>query len=351
MQRNFQIIGVVILIALAGVTLFKLYQEPVSDQIIYLVIAILVAVFILLGLKPKSVKYKDFQIEIDHDTGKRLDDVTIINPYGEQQILLNGQKLQVVAATLDAIAFSDYIVNKKYGFALAKPNPALAMQSQLMPTVEYIKSYEDSNFDNHLLDIPIIRESKIFRIWHSQPIDIEFVKPSHIGEYISDKEFKDYCRYLKRDERLIELRNVAKQTLLGFSYKQFNELAIMVCPRKIVEASLIVETMGRKVELTPLNYVMHFGGLPPKLDTVHVKQASISHDGNVWGFYGETSIHNVYADKHEQTIMYYDFYKIFVINKSYIYQISLSYVPSMKHPRATWDELARLLQSLRIVVA
>lgn len=72
MQRNFQIIGVVILIALAGVTLFKLYQEPVSNQIIYLVIAILVAVFILLGLKPKSVKYKDFQIEIDHDTGKRL---------------------------------------------------------------------------------------------------------------------------------------------------------------------------------------------------------------------------------------------------------------------------------------
>jgi uncharacterized membrane protein len=54
--------GVVILIALAGVTLFKLYQEPVSDQIIYLVIAILVAVFILLGLKLKSLKYKDFQI-------------------------------------------------------------------------------------------------------------------------------------------------------------------------------------------------------------------------------------------------------------------------------------------------
>jgi hypothetical protein len=58
MQRNFQIIGVIILIALASVTLFKLYQEPVSDQIIYLVIAILVAAFILLGLKPKSVKYK-----------------------------------------------------------------------------------------------------------------------------------------------------------------------------------------------------------------------------------------------------------------------------------------------------
>lgn len=256
----------------------------------------------------------------------------------------------MVNATLDTIAFSDYIVYKKYGFAIAKPDPVLALQNQLMPTTEYIKSYKNSNFDDNLLEIPIIRESKIFRIWHSQPIDIEFIKPSHIGEFVSDKEFKDYCCYLKRDEDLIDLRNIVKQTLFGFSYKQFNELTIMVCPRKIVEASLIVETMGRKVELTPLNYVMHFGGLPPKLDTVHVKQASVSHDGNVWGFYGETSIHNVYADKHEQAIMYYDFYKIFVINEANVYQICLSYVPSMKHPRATWDELVRLLQSLRIVV-
>jgi len=183
MQRNFQIIGVVILITLAGVTLFKLYQAPVSNEIIYLVIAILVAVFILLGMKPKSVKFKDFQIEIDHDTGKRLDDVTVINPYGEQQILLNGQKLQVVAAL--SMPLNSVILSlTKIGVCRSQTRPGIGHAE---PTDAYgINSYEDSNFDDHLLDIPIIRESKIIRIWHSQPIEIEFAKPSHIGKYISD---------------------------------------------------------------------------------------------------------------------------------------------------------------------
>jgi len=347
MSDYHRLAGASILVALAGVTIFKLFQEPVSQPLIGLVLAVIVSAFVLLGLKFKSIKFKDIELAFDQETGRRLDDVTVSNPYGEQEILLNGRTIQIAEPNLDALDADTHYVEKKYGFALAKPPNGL--KCEFIAMRRYVEAFEsDMGGMEMLLEMPIIRESRLFRVAHPDPLCIQFARESYAGDYVGEKALAAIAKRLNQKYD-VELQGFAKQTIFPFAYKHFNELALMVCPRKIVEDSLVLDTMGRDVPLTPLNYVMRFGGVPPKLDLLEVKHASVSHDGRVWGFYGESRYHQLLVDGVRQSTVHFDFYKLFLMNDRYVYQISLNYIPTVKHPRATWDELARLLQSFRVV--
>jgi len=123
----------------------------------------------------------------------------------------------------------------------------------------------------------------------------------------------------------------------------------LIVDRQKFEQVLMASNGGRIVEASPLAFMLSAGGTLPYFDVLSVEQAAISSNNKIWGFYGQRQFGDVTVDGVLEKAVYYDFYRLYVMNSAYIYQITLSYVPGLNHPRTTWDHLVDTLSSLRIV--
>jgi hypothetical protein len=129
----------------------------------------------------------------------------------------------------------------------------------------------------------------------------------------------------------------------------FNELAILIVDRERFEKFLMASNGGQIVKANPLLFMLSKGGNLPYFDVLSTKQATVSENNEVWGFYGQQQYGNVIVNGKLEEAVYYDYYRVYAMNSAYIYQITLSYVPGLNHPRTTWDQLVDTLSSLRIV--
>jgi len=168
----------------------------------------------------------------------------------------------------------------------------------------------------------------------------------------STEAFKDMDEEEKAESRK-EMENLKKnksfQQLIKQTFSLYNELAIVIFDKENYRKVLIASNNGRKIEPNPLNFLFVAGGTLPRIDILSVKQASISKDNKIWGFYGERKFNKVKVDGKDEDELYMDFYRIYTMNNSFIYQITLTYVSSPKTPRTTWNDLVKSLQSLKIV--
>jgi hypothetical protein len=127
----------------------------------------------------------------------------------------------------------------------------------------------------------------------------------------------------------------------------FNEISILIVDRKRFE--LLPARSGREIAASPLRFMLTEGGNLPRVDFDSVLQASISSDNRVWGFHGRTQWQDILINGVRQSTVYYDFYRVYVMNDAYLYQITLGFIPNLDQPADTWQEMVKSLQSLRIL--
>lgn len=307
------------------------------------------------------------------------------NPFGNEEILLNDDKLFFSKTSFDETKDNNSIKESKYLFQINKPNSE-EYKYELITAEEYAERfYKGASKD---LKFKLIEDAHVFRIYRNNPIELETSIKSFNDEKVSNKEFKDAWKYYtgedKEDNNEIDLKtfekafnfedsteafkdmdeeekaesrkemeelkkNRAFQQLLKNTSSLYNELAIVIFDKDNYQKVLTASQNGRKIEPNPLNFLFVAGGTLPRIDILSVKQASVSKDNKIWGFYGQRKFNKVKVDGKDEEELYMDFYRIYTMNNSFIYQITLTYISSSKTPRTTWNDLVKSLQTLKIV--
>jgi len=311
------------------------------------------------------------------------------NPFGDEQILLNDQSLFFSNANFEESTDKNTIKEKRYLFQIDKPSSD-EYKYELITAPEYAERfYKGASQD---LGFKLLEDAHVFRIFRKDPIEIETTSKSYNDEKVSDKEFKDAWKYYtgsEQDEedsftpeKMDSLLNALVDTtdedydqedaaemndfkekhkkeydklqrgikqMIKHANTVFNELAIVIFDKDNYQKVLTASQNGRKVEPNPLNFLFVAGGTLPRIDILSVKQASVSKDNKIWGFYGQRKFNLVKVDDKDEKELYMDYYRIYTMNSTYIYQITLTYISSSKTPRTTWNDLVKSLQSLKIV--
>lgn len=296
------------------------------------------------------------------------------NPFGEEQILLNDDNLFFSKSELGENDSKKTKKMDKYLFQIDIPNSD-DYSSELITAPQYAEKFNKGASED--LGFKLFEDAHVFRIYRKDSLEIKTTNESYVGEKVSNKEYKEDWNYymgikegddsatppnikdiidtaeinrLEKDSTKAskkELRHLKQLT--QDSALLFNELAIVIFDKENYQKMTIASQGGRKIEPTPLNFLLSAGGTLPYIDILSVRQASVSKDNKIWGFYGQRKSNNVILDGNVEKTLYQDFYRIYTMNNSYIYQITLTYISSSKTPRTTWDDLVKSLQSLKIV--
>ena len=307
------------------------------------------------------------------------------NPFGEEEILLNEKALFFSRSNFEESSNSNTIQQKRFLFQIEKPTSD-EYKYELITAPEYAERYYQGASKD--LGFKLLQDAHVFRIFRSDPIELTTTSKSYNDERVTDKEFKEAWKYYfgtaDEDSNSVDLRTAEKalnfedsteafkdmdeeekqearedievlkknrgfQQLTKHKNRLYNELAIVIFDKEKYQKVLIASQKGRKVEPNPLNFLLVAGGTLPRIDILSVKQASVSKDNRIWGFYGQRKFNNINVDGKDENELYMDFYRIYTMNASFIYQITLTYVSSPKTPRTTWDDLVKSLLSLRII--
>lgn len=316
------------------------------------------------------------------------DNVTLQNPFGESQVLLNGQEILLAKKNLEKTSNTKNVkAFPKYLFQIEKIRENLDLKSEFINTMDYAKLLNKDtgwvSLQNHVKGNPVLRNGKVFRIYQDHSLNIKVSKDSYEGVKASSEKYKaakefmgnpfaDISEFLDdedqefdKDERdssfvedfekmdIEELQDEMKEHFMGdlekVTFTMYNELSIVIVDKKEFELQAIAMNGGTEIQANPFYYLLSFGSILPYFNVQNVKDISVSQDSKVWAFYAERVLNNVYVNNEMQSKVHTDFYRIYAINSDYIYQITLSYTPSIDTPRKTWDELVRVLKSLRII--
>lgn len=328
------------------------------------------------------------------------DAVRLTNPFGAQEILLDGSALLVTSAELTHTAAKKpetILSYPKYGFYIDKPAPNSGFNFELITPKAYNEVLSEKVIDPEnkiggdflakakagLLSDPLFASGEVFRIYREGAISLKSNSNSRTGPLASPEKLAEAKKEQREafERQFSALKGASSvngettskpdstnpatlspgtladkmQSAItsGFANvrgqrNEFNELSIVIIDRQKFELKLTADKSGRNLPATPLTFMFKVGGSLPYFDIYSVKEGSISTDNKVWGFYGRTQWINVKVNGVLQQNVFYDFYRIYVINSSYLYQITLSYIPVVDQPRSTWDDLVKLLRSLRI---
>ena len=279
-----------------------------------------------------------------------INDVTAQNPFGEQEILLNGQTLLVQKTTLPAVQDDSKITDVKHLFQIDKPDKSQGFEYETLNAVDYARKFDSSEAER-IEAFAVFRDATVFRVYRTSPFELRTTKNSYNGSKADHEKYREAWHYYMGSNDADLPPDLTKQ-LEGVEDEEpfylFDELAVLIVDRHRFEQTLMARNHGRIIQATPLNFMLNAGGGLPTLDVLAIKSVSVSKNGRVWGFFGENEFHNVIIDGVPQDVVHYSFYRLYVINSAYVYQITLSYMPHPKHPRATWDTLVAELGSLRI---
>ncbi len=311
------------------------------------------------------------------------------NPFGDEEILLNEKKLFFSRSNFEESGGDEFIKIQKYLFQIAKPN-SNEYEHELISASEYAERFYKGASEE--IELQFVKDAHVFRIYRKQPIEIEITSKTYNDVKVSDEEFKKAWNYYtsgihnydgqennevsyspysmdsllnspefqnemkaletdtSNDYKALSQKTVrAFKQMLSHTNSMYNELAVMIYEKEKYEQVLIASQNGRKVEPNPLNFLLVAGGILPQIDILSVKQASVSKDNKVWGFYGQRKFNLVKVNGKDEKELFMDFYRIYTMNEAFIYQITLTYISNSGTPRSTWDELVSSLQSLKIV--
>jgi len=313
--------------------------------------------------------------------------VVLKNPFGESQILLDGHEILLAKRNFDKLSDTKSTHNfPKYLFQIPKTKDSHNLKSELIDTLEYAKHLDKNtgwvSLQNQIKKNPVLLNSKVFRIYEDKPLNIRVDRESYEGVKASPEKYKAAKEFVGNpfegikdvigegeinieenqdsnaaedleNMEIEELQNTMKEFLteeIGErSFTVFNELSIVIIDKKEFELQAIAINGGTEIQASPFYYLLSFGSILPYFNVQSVTDISVSSDSKVWAFYAERKLNNVYVNNEMTSVMHTDFYRIYAINSDYIYQITLSYTPSIDTPRKTWNELVRVLKELRIV--
>jgi len=314
--------------------------------------------------------------------------VEAINPFGERQVLIGGNKLLVTSNDIKATQGNDtqLMTATKHLFQMRLPDKSENFQLEELSGVQYAAKLSPIPTESVLgrlaeFNNPFIGASTVYRLFKPHPISLELTTTSALGPRLSHEEMADVEKTMLKNMgsgfgRILDALNktelldkaplnkspeekgeeIAKilHQMSGIPLNSqvtipfFNELSIVLIDRRDFERRLAFANGGRRVEASPFLVMLSVGADLPRLDTLAIKQASVSEDNRVWAFYGQTEYQNVKIDGVPTASVFQDFYRLYVANSAYIYQITLSYIPHPSQPRSTWDALVKVLQSLKI---
>jgi hypothetical protein len=328
-------------------------------------------------------------LEIIRTANNRANNIETQNPYGEEEVLLNGTELLLSNKDMLTKHDDNKISYLKYLFQIDTPNAKSGFKYHLVTAKEYANLLSrDTSFLslNSFLNInPVLRDANVFRIYKESPFDVTLTDSSYEGTKVADEEYKkakemvgnnpwdEISKHLsetKDDNHPANIKIDTAKVVEGIKHinidsiqrnifnslpdeakhiRFYNELAILIVDRNKFELQSIAVNGGVKVEANPLNYLLSFGAVLPQFNPKFVKEISVSKDSYVWGFYGQRKLNNVIINGSNINELYTDYYRIYAVNSDFIYQITLSYTPNLSTPRSTWDDLLKFLKSLRIV--
>ena len=316
--------------------------------------------------------------------------VRLTNPFGTQQILLDGNSILITGeefASGVSNKSGDDLVYPQELFSIRNPKGKEGFKYELTTPVAYMDALSEKitatpdSFMESLESLkksvisndPVFRTAKIFRIFKTPALHLEMTPKSRVGPDASPKRLKEakdlYNTMLSG--AFNDLRKAAapnepvganavpdvsdlekmldqKGRFVKVEKNVFDEISILIADRRRFELLKIAAYRGRDIPASPLQFILSKGGGLPDFDIQSVKEASISSNNLVWGFYGRTQWEDVKLDGVPMSVVYYDFYRLYVMNSAYLYQITISYIPTANQPRRTWDDLLGFLQSLKI---
>ncbi len=241
-----------------------------------------------------------------------------------------------------------------------KPKEETGFKLEKITAVEYANKLSP-NGGEYIKGFSLLRDAVVFRVFHESNVKIGMDEFSYDGKKVSEEEYKEAWQYYVNSDSaeplnianfVNELEDVSDTTFLS-NFRQsgtlYNEISIVIVNKGDSEKTLIASQGGKYVEPNPLNFLLSSGGTLPRLDVSSIKHSTVSSDGRIWGFYGEREFHNLIVNEKREKNLFQDFYRIYVMNSDFIYQITLSYVPNNNTPRKVWDQLVKSLNSLRII--
>lgn len=317
---------------------------------------------------------------------ERTNVVSLENPFGESEILLDEKDLKIQTDKFGEKGENTFIDNKHL-FQINVPEKGNGWDYELISIDEYSERFNmkvTGLFGGGMGDMakslvrhnPVFKDAQVFRIFRTTPNKLILTQKSYVGEKVS-KETLDslrkeiygdifngfnntMSRNLKTKSTGKILEDTVKNKILdAFSALMdgerteeltlFNEIAIIIFKKESFEKSIMVGNNGRIVKTNPFVFLLSAGGTLPYIDMLSVKQISVSKNNDVWGFYGQRDFHKLIIDNRFENDVFYDFYRLYSMNSEFIYQITLSYIPNPNHPRNTWEKLVEHLSTFRIV--
>ena len=278
-------------------------------------------------------------------------------PFGNRELLLDGARIKITSEEFSLKTSPHTFQSLDERFRLDIPNRKM-FQFEMISLVEYVAKvpeeveflhdsprakFFNSAFKKRAYDGPF-KNARVFRAYNPDPVHLKGDANSHIGQRISEVNWRSL---VNNDPSAVELLELYKT--MSTRATLFNELVIVIIDKKEMESEFAKMNYPRLVQFNPLTFLIATGRLIPATDIHFIKEIAVTGAGSVLALYGQMDFHNVHVNGSFHKIAYLDFYRLYTTNDKYIYQIGINYIPLPGQPRQTWDELVRMLTTLRIL--